>query len=209
MASLSTSSASSFQRSSRYSTSTVRSFNTDSLHPRLHSQFGEETSISSITNGFEPESFSRCHGDAQDESSWGDSFGGYQGYQGDRESFGGYRGDQQYQNTQGGNQDNWILGDDIQSGGSGVGVVRAMGNSYFLSADVSGFEPHEVVVVAYNQSVVIHAEKIGADGSVAGKFTHKSVLPADMDPLSVSSKLTAERMLIISIGRIRDPCLQL
>ncbi|XP_067221581.1 uncharacterized protein hspb12 isoform X2 [Chanodichthys erythropterus] len=114
MASLSTSSASSFQRSSRYSTSTVRSFNTDSLHPRLHSQFGEETSISSITNGFEPESFSCCHGDAQDESSWGESFGGYQGYQGDRESFGGYRGDQQYQNTQGGNQDNWILGDDIQ-----------------------------------------------------------------------------------------------
>lgn len=81
MASLSASSASSFQRSSRYSTSTVRSFNADSLHPRLHSQFGEETSISSITNRFEPESFSRCHGDAQDESSWGESFGGYQGNQ--------------------------------------------------------------------------------------------------------------------------------
>uniref|UniRef100_A0A8C1WML6 SHSP domain-containing protein n=1 Tax=Cyprinus carpio TaxID=7962 RepID=A0A8C1WML6_CYPCA len=84
-------------------------------------------------------------------------------------------------------------------GGSGVGVVRATGDSYFLSADVSGFEPHEVVLLVYNQCVVIHAEKVAADGSVAGRFTHKSVLPADMDPLSVSSSLTAER-LIISVG---------
>ncbi|XP_056101051.1 heat shock protein beta-7 [Rhinichthys klamathensis goyatoka] len=196
------SSASSFQRSSRYSTSTVRSFNTDSLHPRLHSEFGEETSISSITNGFEPESFSRCHGDVQDESPWAESFGGYQG---DRESFGGYHGDQQYHTPQGGNQGDWTLGDEVQARGSGVSAVRARGNRYFLSADVSGFEPHEVVVVAYNQRVVIHAEKIGADGSVGGKFTHKSVLPADMNPLSVSSELTAEKMLIISIERIRDP----
>ncbi|XP_067307526.1 uncharacterized protein hspb12 isoform X2 [Pseudorasbora parva] len=127
------------------------------------------------------------------------------GYQSDRESIGGYPGDQQYQTPQRGNQGDWVLGDDIQACGSGVGVVRAMGNSYCLSADVSGFEPHEVVVVAYNQHVVIYAEKIGADGSVAGKFTHKSVLPADMDPLSVSSELTAERMLLISIGRIHDP----
>lgn len=85
--------------------------------------------------------------------------------------------------------------------GSGVGVVRAVGDSYFLSADVSGFEPHEVVLLAYNQCVVIHAEKTGADGTAAGRFTHKSVLPADMDPLSVSSSLTAEKMLIISVRR--------
>uniref|UniRef100_A0A8C1MHF3 SHSP domain-containing protein n=1 Tax=Cyprinus carpio TaxID=7962 RepID=A0A8C1MHF3_CYPCA len=89
-------------------------------------------------------------------------------------------------------------------GGSGVGVVRATGDSYFLSADVSGFEPHEVVLLVYNQCVVIHAEKMAADGSVAGRFTHKSVLPADMDPLSVSSSLTAER-LIISVGRSKSP----
>lgn len=35
-----------------------------------------------------------------------------------------------------------------------------MGDSYFLSADVSGFEPQEVVVLAYNQCVVIQAEKV-------------------------------------------------
>ncbi|XDV33138.1 hypothetical protein PO909_003693 [Leuciscus waleckii] len=175
------SSASSFQRSSRYSTSTVRSFNTDSLHPRLHMT----ESLLWVTK------VNKC----------------FIGYQGDRESFGGYHGDQQYQTPQGGNQGDWILGDEVQGDsarGSGVSAVRARGNRYFLSADVSGFEPHEVVVVAYNQRVVIHAEKIGADGSVAGKFTHKSVLPADMNPLSVSSELTPEKMLIISIERIRD-----
>uniref|UniRef100_A0A673NR07 SHSP domain-containing protein n=1 Tax=Sinocyclocheilus rhinocerous TaxID=307959 RepID=A0A673NR07_9TELE len=90
-------------------------------------------------------------------------------------------------------------------GGSGVGVVRATGDSYFLSADVSGFEPHEVVLLVYNQCVAIHAEKMAADGSVAGRFTHKSVLPADVDPLSVSSSLTAERRLIISVGRSKSP----
>ncbi|KAF4104493.1 heat shock protein beta-7 isoform X1 [Onychostoma macrolepis] len=160
----------------RYSTSSVRS----SSAARLHSRFREESSISSVT----------------DESCC------CQGYQGDEESFGGYHGNHQY--TRAGQQVDWSLGDDIQArggSGSGVGVVRAMGDSYFLSADVSGFEPHEVVLLAYNQCVVIHAEKTAADGTVAGHFTHKSVLPADMDPLSVSSSLTAERMLIISVRR--------
>ncbi|XP_016111960.1 heat shock protein beta-7-like [Sinocyclocheilus grahami] len=151
--------------SSRYSTSSISSFSATPLRPRLHSQFGEESSISSITDAF-----SRYHGDTLDESSWAESAGGCQA-----------------------------------PGGSGVGVVRATGDSYFLSADVSGFEPHEVVLLVYNQCVAIHAEKMAADGSVAGRFTHKSVLPADMDPLSVSSSLTAERRLIISVGRRKSP----
>ncbi|XP_016336288.1 uncharacterized protein hspb12 [Sinocyclocheilus anshuiensis] len=185
--------------SSRYSTSSISSFSAAPLRPRLHSQFGEESSISSITDAF-----SRYHGDTLDESSWAESAGGCQGHQGGEESFGGYHGDHHY--NQAGKQVDWSLGDDIQApGGSGVGVVRATGDSYFLSADVSGFEPHEVVLLVYNQCVAIHAEKMAADGSVAGRFTHKSVLPADMDPLSVSSSLTAERRLIISVGRSKSP----
>ncbi|XP_073719012.1 uncharacterized protein [Misgurnus anguillicaudatus] len=205
MASLSGSSASSYHRSSRYSTSTVRSFSSDSLHPRLHSQFGEETSIRSIPNGSEHEPFTRCHGNSQDESSWDESFGGYQG---DQESFGGYGEEQKY--TRGVYQGDWSLGDTIQGSrcSSSTGVVRAMGDSYFLSADVSGFEPHEVVVLAYNQCVVIQAEKTGIDGNVAGKFTHKSVLPEDMDPLSVSSSMAPEGMLLIRVRRIPKQSIQ-
>ncbi|XP_043086404.1 heat shock protein beta-7 [Puntigrus tetrazona] len=162
----------------RYSTSSVRS----SSAARLHSCFREESSISSVSDE------SCCCRAA--------------GYQGDEASFGGYHGNHQY--SRAGQQVDWSLGDNIQAGGGsgpGVGVVKAMGDSYFLSADVSGFEPYEVVLLAYNQCVVIHAEKTGADGTVAGRFTHKSVLPADMDPLSVSSSLTSDRTLIISIRR--------
>ncbi|KAI7800583.1 small heat shock protein Hspb12 [Triplophysa rosa] len=179
-------SSSSFHHSSRYSTSTVRSSSADSLQPRLHSRFGEETSIRSITDDLEPEqeSFARYHGDQQ--------------------SFGGYSEDQKY--TGGGFHGNWSLGDTgMQVSGSrrsaSTGVVRAMGDSYFLSADVSGFEPQEVVVLAYNQCVVIQAEKSEAAGSVAGRFTQKSVLPEDMDPLSVSSALTSEGILTIRVSR--------
>ncbi|XP_057206815.1 uncharacterized protein hspb12 [Triplophysa rosa] len=196
-------SSSSFHHSSRYSTSTVRSSSADSLQPRLHSRFGEETSIRSITDDLEPEqeSFARYHGNSRDQSSWDDTFGGNQG---DQQSFGGYSEDQKY--TGGGFHGNWSLGDTgMQVSGSrrsaSTGVVRAMGDSYFLSADVSGFEPQEVVVLAYNQCVVIQAEKSEAAGSVAGRFTQKSVLPEDMDPLSVSSALTSEGILTIRVSR--------
>ncbi|KAK3531629.1 hypothetical protein QTP70_025816, partial [Hemibagrus guttatus] len=70
---------------------------------------------------------------------------------------------------------------------------------YYTSADVSRFEPHDIVVMAFNSSIVIHAEKVGDDGCVMDKFTHKSLLPEDMDPLSVSGTLTPEGVLVISV----------
>ncbi|KAI4901920.1 hypothetical protein NFI96_012090 [Prochilodus magdalenae] len=86
-----------------------------------------------------------------------------------------------------------------------MGVVQAVGDSYYLSVDVSQFEPHDVVVMAYNHNVVIHAEKVGDDESVKNKFTHKSLLPEDMDPLSVSGTLTPEGTLMISVRRKPKP----
>lgn len=41
--------------------------------------------------------------------------------------------------------------------------------------------------------------QVGDDGSVMDKFTHKSLLPEDMDPLSVSGTLTPEGVLVISV----------
>lgn len=43
------------------------------------------------------------------------------------------------------------------SSGSGV---QCLGDSYYMSADVSQFEPHDVVVMAFNHHVVIHAQKV-------------------------------------------------
>uniref|UniRef100_A0A674E5P5 SHSP domain-containing protein n=1 Tax=Salmo trutta TaxID=8032 RepID=A0A674E5P5_SALTR len=83
-----------------------------------------------------------------------------------------------------------------------MGVVRSLGDSYYMSADVSQFEPHDIVLMAYNHNIVIHAEKVLEDGSVSDTFTHKTLLPEDMDPLSVSSTLTPEGMLVVSVMRI-------
>ncbi|KAJ7990615.1 hypothetical protein DPEC_G00302230 [Dallia pectoralis] len=82
-----------------------------------------------------------------------------------------------------------------------MGVVRSLGDSYSMSADVSHFEPHDVVLMAYNHNIVIHAEKVLEDGSVSDTFTHKAVLPEDMDPLSVSATLTLEGVLVVNVRR--------
>uniref|UniRef100_A0A668UJJ4 SHSP domain-containing protein n=1 Tax=Oreochromis aureus TaxID=47969 RepID=A0A668UJJ4_OREAU len=81
------------------------------------------------------------------------------------------------------------------------GVVRCLGDSYYMSADVSQFEPHDVVVLAYNQHVVIHAQKVLDDGSISDTFTHKSLFPEDMDPLSVSGTLNPDGTLVVSVRR--------
>ncbi|XP_070685373.1 heat shock protein beta-7-like [Pempheris klunzingeri] len=84
---------------------------------------------------------------------------------------------------------------------SSGGVVRCLGDSYYMSADVSQFEPHDVVVMAYNHRVVIHAQKVLDDGSVSDTFTHKSLFPEDMDPLSVSGTLHPDGTLVVSVRR--------
>ncbi|KAG7235363.1 hypothetical protein INR49_032703 [Caranx melampygus] len=81
------------------------------------------------------------------------------------------------------------------------GGVCCLGDSYYMSADVSQFEPHDIVVMAYNHHVVIHAQKVLDDGSVSDTFTHKSLLPDDMDPLSVSGTLSPDGTLVVSVRR--------
>ncbi|XP_030601270.1 heat shock protein beta-7 [Archocentrus centrarchus] len=85
------------------------------------------------------------------------------------------------------------------STGSGV---RCLGDSYYMSVDVSQFEPHDVVVLAYNHHVVIHAQKVLDDGSISDTFTHKSLFPEDMDPLSVSGTFNPDGILVVSVRRI-------
>ncbi|KAF6736081.1 Heat shock protein beta-7 [Oryzias melastigma] len=79
--------------------------------------------------------------------------------------------------------------------------VRCVGDTYYISADVSQFEPQDIVVMAYNQSVVIQAQKVLEDGSVSDTFSHKSQLPKDMDPLSVSGTLQPDGTLLVSTRR--------
>ena len=43
------------------------------------------------------------------------------------------------------------------SAGSGV---HCLGDSYYVTANVGQFEPHDIVVMAYKHNVVIHAQKV-------------------------------------------------
>ncbi|TNN01272.1 hypothetical protein fugu_010654 [Takifugu bimaculatus] len=58
-----------------------------------------------------------------------------------------------------------------------------------------------VVVMAFNHHVVIQAQKVLDDGSVSDTFTHKSLFPEDMDPLSLCGTLHADGTLVVSVRR--------
>uniref|UniRef100_A0A3Q2TRR2 Heat shock protein beta-7-like n=1 Tax=Fundulus heteroclitus TaxID=8078 RepID=A0A3Q2TRR2_FUNHE len=103
----------------------------------------------------------------------------------------------QVTNPGGGTVANW-------QSGTGNGV-RCLGDAYSMTADLSQFEPHDIVVMAYNCQVVIHAQKILDDGSISNTFTHKSLFPEDMDPLSVSGTLKPDGTLQVTMRRIAEP----
>ena len=42
------------------------------------------------------------------------------------------------------------------------------------------------------------------DGSICDTFTHKSLLPHDMDPLSLRGTLSSDGVLVVSVQRL--PC---
>ncbi|XP_072724601.1 heat shock protein beta-7-like [Ciconia boyciana] len=79
--------------------------------------------------------------------------------------------------------------------------VRAQGDTYQVVADVSQFEPPDIVVTTSNCHVAIQAEKVAEDGTVCDTFTHKCQLPEDTDPLSVSCALTEAGTLVITARR--------
>ncbi|XP_062987928.1 heat shock protein beta-7-like [Elgaria multicarinata webbii] len=83
----------------------------------------------------------------------------------------------------------------------GSSNVIANGDKYQVMADVSQFEPQDIVVTTYNYCIVIQAEKVAEDGTISNTFTHKCQLPADMDPLSISCSLNDAGNLIITARR--------
>ncbi|XP_051874585.1 heat shock protein beta-7-like [Pristis pectinata] len=84
-----------------------------------------------------------------------------------------------------------------------LGNVRTIGDTYQVTADVSQFDPEEIIVTMYNYHIVIKAEKVQVDedGTIINTFTHKCQLPEDMDPLSVSCSRTDVGILTINVRR--------
>ncbi|XP_026994699.1 heat shock protein beta-7 [Tachysurus fulvidraco] len=167
------SSSSSFRSSARYSCSSVTSVQTEASSPP-------------------PDPLFVPFLDQRATVLFGGNRGDSESFISERETFGSCQGDKKSHTE--GYQGDWSHGDTHVS----TGAIW-VDDHYYTSADVSRFEPHDIVVMAFNSSIVIHAEKVGDDGSVMDKFTHKSLLPEDMDPLSVSGTLTPEGVLVISV----------
>ncbi|XP_076832864.1 uncharacterized protein hspb12 [Brachyhypopomus gauderio] len=229
MTSPANSSSSSFCSSSCYSCTRASSIQMQGSAPKdfllqpfldkgSHSLFGEELCVSSLPLpplGNHHSSSYQLHKGGQDSTpaDHNDSFRGYKedldlygSHRGEREGFGGYQGDRK--SCSGSFQGDWSHGDSLHADSgrpASMGVVHTAADSYYLSADVGHFEPDDIVVMAYNHSIVIHAEKVGGDGCIRDKFSHRSVLPEDMDPLSVSGTLTSEGMLMVNVRRICKP----
>ncbi|KAJ7324712.1 hypothetical protein JRQ81_017732 [Phrynocephalus forsythii] len=83
----------------------------------------------------------------------------------------------------------------------GSSNVIASGDKYQVVADVSQFDPPDIVVTAFNYCIVIQAEKVAEDGTISNTFTHNCQLPTDMDPLSVSCSLNDQGQLLITARR--------
>ncbi|NXP11988.1 HSPB7 protein, partial [Thinocorus orbignyianus] len=79
--------------------------------------------------------------------------------------------------------------------------VRAQGDIYQVVADVSQFEPPEIVVTTSKHHITIRAEKVAEDGTICDSFAHQCQLPEDTDPLSVSCALTEAGTLLITARR--------
>ncbi|XP_078266265.1 uncharacterized protein LOC144599348 [Rhinoraja longicauda] len=82
-----------------------------------------------------------------------------------------------------------------------LGNVNTMGDTYQVTADVSQFDPEDIIVTMYNYYIVIKAEKVAEDGTITNTVTHKYQLPEDMDPLSVSCSRTDVGILTINVRR--------
>lgn len=89
-----------------------------------------------------------------------------------------------------------------RQGGAGGGV-RCLGDSYYMSADVGQFEPHDVVVMAFNQHVVIQAQKVcvsapyrpGRRSSSGSSPCPRFCCLATTETRTLASELTANQAL--------------
>ncbi|CAN7945439.1 unnamed protein product [Ixodes hexagonus] len=76
--------------------------------------------------------------------------------------------------------------------------------NFTLTMDVRGFVPEEISVKTVGNSVEVHArheEETDGRGFVLREFRRKYTLPDDVDPESVTSKLTGRGLLAVEAPR--------
>lgn len=88
--------------------------------------------------------------------------------------------------------------------GSGTVSVGSPGSDkYQIMVDVSHFTPEEISVKMIDNTVVVtgkHEDKADNYGYVSRQFSRKYLLPQDVEPETVTSTLSADGILTISVS---------
>ncbi|VDP21454.1 unnamed protein product [Soboliphyme baturini] len=85
-------------------------------------------------------------------------------------------------------------------GRSGISEVKNEADKFTVSMDVSQFLPQEIKVKVVENMVVVdgkHDEKMDQHGFVSRAFTRKYILPKEVDPQTVVSRLSPKGVLTI------------
>ncbi|XP_067001479.2 protein lethal(2)essential for life [Anabrus simplex] len=83
---------------------------------------------------------------------------------------------------------------------SGVSNVQYDKDGFKVNLDVQQFKPEEITVKTVGNSVLIegkHEERQDEHGYISRQFQRRYALPKDVDPATVSSKLSSDGILTI------------
>ncbi|OTF83368.1 Heat Shock Protein 20-like protein [Euroglyphus maynei] len=92
----------------------------------------------------------------------------------------------------------------LQGNTSGGGDLIPANDKYQIMVDVSHFNPEEISVKMVDNAVIVtgkHEDKADNYGYVSRQFSRKYLLPADVEPESVTSTLSADGILSIQAPR--------
>ncbi|XP_066998533.2 protein lethal(2)essential for life [Anabrus simplex] len=91
---------------------------------------------------------------------------------------------------------------------SGFSNIQYNDEGFKVNLDVQQFKPEEVVVKTVGNSLVIegkHEERKDPHGFISRQFKRRYILPDDVDPETVTSKLSSDGILTIEAPRKELP----
>uniref|UniRef100_A0A8D2Q783 Alpha-crystallin B chain n=1 Tax=Varanus komodoensis TaxID=61221 RepID=A0A8D2Q783_VARKO len=86
--------------------------------------------------------------------------------------------------------------------------MRLDKDKFSVNVDVKHFSPEELKVKVLGDVIEVHGkheERQDEHGFIAREFSRKYRIPADVDPLSITSSLSSDGVLTVNGPRKRNP----